>query len=88
VQRSGEVRRIAGVVSYALRPLNTESQMKIKLANPPRIHNGDEEPVMIILTDQDKRNIRNMAPEATKYACYPDCISDDAISEWMKDETM
>lgn len=30
------------------------------------------QPIMIELTEQDKRNIRNMHPEATKYAIFSD----------------
>lgn len=40
---------------------------------------------MIILTEQDKKNITNMITEATKYYVYPNEIySEEYIKEWMK----
>ena len=63
--------------------------MKVKVGD--KIYDGEKEPVMVILTDDDKENIANMAPEAHKYCAYPndDCwIKNDykAIREWMKKE--
>lgn len=63
--------------------------MKVKVGN--RIYNGDSEPVMVILTDQDKKNIKNMKPESTKYCIFPvtdDWIKDDyaKIKAWMNKE--
>ena len=56
-----------------------------------KIYDGDQEPVMVILSKQDKQNISNMAPEATKYCSYPDDgewtkDSYKKIIEWMKTE--
>lgn len=31
-----------------------------------------DQPIMIEMNDQDKRNIRNMHPDATKYAIFSD----------------
>ena len=64
--------------------------MKVKVGN--EIYDGDIEPVMVILTDQDKKLICSMAPEATKYCCYPSkensdepiVFSEEYIKEWMK----
>ena len=37
-----------------------------------RFISGEDEPVMIILTETDKENISNMLPDATKYCVFPD----------------
>ena len=44
--------------------------MKIKSAKFEA--DGSLEPVLVELTEQDKLNIKNMGPEATKYYCYPE----------------
>lgn len=55
--------------------------MKVKIGN--KIYDGNDEPVMIILSDEDKKNITNMLPTATKYCSYPDDYDGD-IKEFMK----
>lgn len=45
--------------------------MIVKIGN--MVFNGDQfAPMMIELTQKDKENIANMAPDATKYAVFPD----------------
>lgn len=39
---------------------------------------------MVILEDQDKENIKNMHPDATKYCMYPDTMTEDQVRAWMK----
>jgi len=56
--------------------------MKVKVGE--KIYDGEKEPVMVILTEQDKENIKNMVPEATKYCMYPNTFSVDEIKEFMK----
>lgn len=46
----------------------------------------DSVPIMVILSPQDKINIANMAPEATKYAICPKDWSDQEIRDWMNTE--
>lgn len=58
--------------------------MKVKVGNT--IYDGDKEPVMIILDPVDKVNIHNMLPEATKYVCFPNTMSDEEAREWMHEE--
>lgn len=58
--------------------------MKLKVGS--KIYDGEKEPVMVILTEQDKINIRNMIPEATKYCMYPEIISIEEIKKFMKTE--
>jgi len=43
-------------------------------------------PVMIELTEQDKQNLANMAPEATKYACFADDdpLDEEGRKQWMR----
>ena len=53
-------------------------KMKVKVGD--RIYDGDKESVMVILTQNDRRNIANMSPGNTKYCCFPN------VSEWMDDD--
>jgi hypothetical protein len=52
-------------------------------------YSGIDTPIMVILDDVDKENIRNMTPEATMYCCYPEHWTSEEIKEWMgiKDES-
>ena len=52
-----------------------------------KIYSGDEQPIMVILTERDKYNITNMAPEMTRYAEYPDHYDPEEIHIWMTEET-
>jgi hypothetical protein len=58
--------------------------MKVKIGNI--IYDANQEPIMIILDGQDKRNIQNMHPDATKYCAFPDSTSLKLIKEFMKYE--
>jgi len=55
--------------------------MKVKVRN--KIYDGEKEPVMVILTDQDRENIKNMVPGATKYCMYPEIIPIEEIKKFM-----
>ncbi len=48
-------------------------------------HRGDEEPVMVLLSEQDKENIRHMLPNATRYAVAPNghFATTQAFATWM-----
>lgn len=59
--------------------------MKVKVGNI--IYDCEEEPVMVILNEQDKINIANMLPTATKYCVYPDTWSVEEIETWMRRDT-
>lgn len=61
--------------------LETDNTMKIKIGN--KIYDPNDEPVMLILDDQDKANITAMLPEATKYCAFPDSMSVEEIEDWM-----
>lgn len=56
--------------------------MKIKIGD--KIYDSEHEPIMVILNDVDKNNIKNMLPTATKYCSFPDTIPLDKIKEFMK----
>lgn len=59
-----------------------EERMKIKLGG--LIYDGKDQPIMVILTQEDKDNIANMAKEATKYCEYPEnSWGKEAIRKWM-----
>lgn len=62
--------------------------MQIKVRN--KIYDGENEPVMIIFSKGEKRQIANMAPGATKYCVYPSeekWAKDNykKIKQWMRD---
>ncbi len=56
--------------------------MKVKIGN--LIYDGEDQPVMVILSDNDKINISNMHPDATRYACFPKGISKLTVKKFMK----
>ncbi len=59
--------------------------MKVKIGE--KIYSSEEEPLMIIFSDSDKVNIMDMAPEATRYASFPEGWgSEDEMLAWMKGE--
>ena len=59
--------------------------MKVKVGN--KIYDGDKEPVMVILSDLDKKNISNMSFIANKYASFPDDYPTDDMKAWMDTST-
>ncbi len=40
--------------------------MKVKVGD--KVYTSGDQPIMVILTEQDKRNIASMLPDATRYA--------------------
>lgn len=48
------------------------------------IYHSDQVPIMIILTQEDKKFISIMPEDGTKYCVYPDNMSRDEAKEWMK----
>lgn len=49
-----------------------------------KIYDSNKEPIMLIIDNQDKENIKNMLPEATKYCSYPDPSKEEDIRIFMK----
>jgi hypothetical protein len=58
--------------------------MKVKIRD--KIYDASEEPVLLILTQEDKKNIENMSTNATKYCAFPDNTSLEVVKEFMKIE--
>lgn len=61
--------------------------MKVKIGN--KIYNSNDEPIMLILEDEDKQNIANMIKSDTKYCVYPEeekytKNNGEFIRNWMK----
>jgi hypothetical protein len=64
--------------------------MKVKIGD--KIYDGAVEPIMIILSKEDKKQITEMHPDATKYCQYPDkkmwrSENYANIKDWMKTPT-
>jgi hypothetical protein len=58
--------------------------VKVKIGD--KIYDGNKEPILLILTEGDKRDIQNMTPEATRFCIYPDeGYSYDEICKWIED---
>jgi len=55
--------------------------MKVKVGD--KVYDSNDTPIMVILSDEDKDNISNMAPEGTKYCSFPDHIDTEWIAKWM-----
>ena len=55
--------------------------MRIKVRD--ETYDGEDEPVMVILTNKDKENIANMDKGCTKYCMYPDNMNEEEVLEWM-----
>lgn len=58
--------------------------MKIKVRN--KIFDGNNEPIMLILTDKDKENIRKMKTDCHKFFVFPDTMKTEKIEKWMKEK--
>ena len=44
--------------------------MKVKIGD--KIYDSREEPILLILNEEDKRNLERMDTEATKFLSFPD----------------
>ena len=58
--------------------------MKVKIGNT--IYDPNDQPIMVILTKEDKWNISNMDESATKHCAYPSGSDTKDIEDWMKDD--
>ena len=56
--------------------------MKVKIKDI--IYDANEEPIMLILTDEDKMHIANMDRDCTKFCAFPDDTETEKIEEFMK----
>ncbi len=58
--------------------------MRVKVGD--RTYDSEEESVMVILSEKDKQNIRDMLSDATKYCSFPESADTGQIARWMGDD--
>ena len=56
--------------------------MKVKVRN--KTYDSVNEPVMVILNDQDKLNIAKMRKDAHKYCAAPRILSEEKVKKFME----
>lgn len=56
--------------------------MKVKIGK--KIYDSNDEPIMIILGNDDKYNIEQMLEECSKYCSYPDNMSEEDANNFME----
>ena len=56
--------------------------MRIKVGN--KWYSGEDEAIMVELTDIDKENIANMLPQCAKYCSYTSAYTEDEINTFME----
>lgn len=58
--------------------------MKVKIGE--KIYDAEDQPIMLILSETDKKNIGNMHLDATKYCVFSENYDLGKIKEFMKVE--
>lgn len=56
--------------------------MKVKIGT--EVYDSEEQPIMIVLSDEDKNNITQMLPETTKFCSFPKDMKLNDIKKFMK----
>jgi hypothetical protein len=56
--------------------------MKVKINNI--IYNSEVQPIMMILNNQDRKNISEMDPTCTKYCSFPDNYNIEDVKKFMQ----
>ena len=56
--------------------------MKVKIGHT--IFDSEIEPIMLIMSEQDKRNIKNMSLTCTKFCSFPDGMDIEIIKNFME----
>lgn len=56
--------------------------MKVKIQNI--VYNAEIEPILVILSEEDKENIKSMEADCFKYCVAPEELSEEDIREFMK----
>lgn len=56
--------------------------MKVKIGD--KIYDPDQEPILLILTEEDKKNIAEMDPGANKFLMFPDNMTDEEAEKFLK----
>jgi hypothetical protein len=57
--------------------------MKVKIGD--KIHDAEEEPILVILTESDKQNIANLPPNAPGYLVFPESSDVDQLTIWARE---
>jgi hypothetical protein len=55
--------------------------MKVKIGD--KFYNSNEQPIMIVFEDDDKKNINNMEVGCSRYCSFPDEMDIDDIEKFM-----
>jgi hypothetical protein len=58
--------------------------MKVKIGET--VYDAVKQPIMVILSEEDKRNIADMSPTATKYCEGPDTMCEEDLYEFCETE--
>ena len=56
--------------------------MKVKIGD--KIYDAEVEPIILTISNEDRRNINNMAPDATLYCVYPEDMDSDEVIKLLK----
>ena len=58
--------------------------MRVKVGK--RIYSSDKLPIMLVLSDEEKKQIADMGDGASKYAVFPNdnAMTNDEAIEWMQ----
>jgi len=57
--------------------------VKVKIGNT--VYDSEDQPIMVILTREDKKLISQMYDNCMKYCAFPDEMEPKEIEDWMKD---
>jgi len=57
--------------------------MRVKIGN--KIYDSNDQPIMLILSPEEKALIRDMHPQATKFCSAPDGLPAEVISMFMRE---
>ena len=59
--------------------------MKVKIGNI--VYDSEIQPILLLLSDEDKKNISSMPDGNTRYCSYPDSqeFTEEQIDTWMKE---
>ncbi len=61
--------------------------MKVKVGN--KVTSGELEPIMVILSEQDKKLIKDMPSDIARYCEYPrDSYTPEEITKWMQEDSL
>ena len=58
--------------------------MRVKIRD--NFFDSTKEPVMLIMSEEEKKLISQMAPEHFVFCTYPDGTPEEMIQEWMKNK--